>query len=112
MPVMTETMVSAEEMADVRRWAREAAELAGPGDDHLSRRVLAVCAALDWAAGTARFGPVSGAGMEPTQENLEFESRRAWDEESELRRRRERTTYPGAVHATLEFVLGRTEAPF
>lgn len=112
MLTMTATLVSAQDMADVRRWADEAVELAGPGDEYIATRAAAAKTALDWADGTRASAPVSGRLLEPTRENMEWESLRALDEESALRRVREHGTWPGTIRETLEYVLGRADAPF
>jgi hypothetical protein len=112
MLVMSATVVSAEEMANVRRWAQETATLAGPKDEYMAQKVAGTTAALDWVEGRVSTAPVSGLVLQPTRQHIEQESVRAKDAEDDLRRDRVRGTYPGSVHVALEFVLGRADSPF
>jgi len=113
MPTMTAptVMVPATELADVRRWAGETLDVAGPGDEYMATRVAAILAVLDWVERAAMLAPISRGLLEPTPENLAREQRRAVDAESELRRQRERGTYPGVVGETIAYLLGWAGCP-
>lgn len=106
------TKATAEDIANVRRWAAEVDALAS--DRYTGQRVAATYAALDWIEGLTVVAPVSGEAMVATDANINRESVRAADREIAHQRASEfdAMAWPGAVLAVLEWVLGRGRSPF